>query len=93
MGMSTHVFGVRQPDEKWLSMKRVWDVCTEAGVVLPEEVEKFFNGEPPDQTGITIDLEKYECVANFKTSYQIGFEVEIAKLPENITHIRFYNAW
>lgn len=89
MSMSTHVIGFKAPDETWQKHKAVWDACDAAGVSVPEETEEFFNYEPPDNRGVEVHLPLSEWSDNSR----LGYEIEMAKLPEGLTHIRFYNAW
>lgn len=93
MGMSTYIKGLRPPDEKWKKMKGVWDACEKAGIAAPDEVDDFFEWNAPDNRGIEINLEKFECVKDWRDKCSEGFEVDISELPKNITHIRFYNSW
>jgi hypothetical protein len=121
--MSTYVIGFRPPDAKWLKMKEVYDACEAAGISIPDEVDDFFNGEPPDEAGVRVDLEdakEYEqpamiqngggfmvpapasnkpkkkklgCVKPWHDDMQEGFEVDVTKLPKDVTIIRFYNSY
>jgi hypothetical protein len=56
MSMSTHVTGIRPPDEKFKKMLAVWQACEAAGIEVPDEVDDFFNGEKPDPKGVQVDL-------------------------------------
>ena len=122
MSMSTHIVGFRPPDEKWHQMKAIYDACTKAEVKIPDEVDEFFNFEPPDHQGVKVDLEvdevdepqftingggfkvpappsnkpkkkKLGALTPWRDDMQEGFEVDVTKLPKNITVIRFYNSW
>jgi len=93
MGMSTHVVGIRRPDAKWTQMKAVWDACKLAEVDPPEEVEEFFNYRSPDPSGIMVELGGNPGVRAFSDEMSQGFEVELDKLPKNVTAVRFYNSW
>lgn len=98
MSMSTHVVGFHPPDEKWLKMKAVWDACKAAGTSVPTEVERFFNGEQPDNNGIEVWLdgtfkEMHPSCTRYGAVGKDGFEIDISKLPKNITKIRFFNSW
>jgi len=93
MGMSTHVVGIRSPDAKWKQMKAVWDACQVAGVDPPDEVLEFFNHSPPDPAGIEVRLEGNPCVRAYYDAMRQGFEVEIDKLPKNVTTVRFFNSY
>ncbi len=93
MGMSTHVVGFRPPDEKWHSMKKIWDSCTEAGIDIPEEVGKFFDWETPDEAGVEIDLEKTSACRKYNEDMRDGFEIVVAELPPDVKIIRFVNSY
>ncbi len=95
MGMPrTHIKGFRPPDKKWRKMKVIHDACESAGIEAPESVMEFFGYENPDERGVEVDLDEKSGLANWgDDTPREGFEVEIAKLPKNITHIRFYNSY
>jgi len=91
MGMSSHVYGFTPPDEEWKKMKQVYDACQQAGVNPPDAVSKFFDYEVPDPKGIKVRI---EYAANqYRGDAENGFEVEIAKLPDNVRFIRFVNSY
>jgi hypothetical protein len=96
MGMSTHVVGFKPPDEKWQRMKAAWDACKTAGVDVPEEIERYFEGEEPDPQGVEIDddaLTQCGALTPWTDDYAEGFQLEISKLPRDVRVIRFYNSW
>ena len=94
MSMTTYVVGFRPADEKWKQMKKIWDSCEEAGIDVPKEVDDFFESDAPDEAGVEIRL-------NAKTGYKEwsdgngrdGIEITLAKLPKDVTVIRFVNSW
>lgn len=92
MGMSTHVFGIKPPDEKWLKMKAIWDSCEDATIEVPDEVMKFFEYDTPDEKGVVVNL-KSPAIEEWSDNSRCGFEVYVDKLPKDITIIRFYNSW
>ena len=95
MGMSTHIIGFRPPDEKWQRMYKVWRVCQENDIETPDEVQGFFDYETPDAKGIEVELcsDENAYAKKWSETARDGYEVCIKDLPDNITHIRFYNAW
>jgi len=93
MAMSTSIIGFRPPDERWAKMKNIWDACKIAGEEVPNSVEKFFDFEPPDERGISVDLINHPCTRPHGEPDEEGFEVELAKLPTEVTHIRFLNSY
>ena len=86
--------GIRPPDEKWKRMKSVWDACEAAGVDPPHEINEFFNNVPPDGSGVVVDIErKSSAVTKWIRDDASGFEVDLTKLPKDVTVLRFYNSW
>lgn len=89
MSMSSGVQGFKPPDAKWKKMKAIWDACKSAKIDPPIEVETFFNGEEPTDKGMEVEIE-----ANvWSDEYRQGIEVDIKRLPADVTIIRFYNSW
>ena len=100
MSMSTFIIGFKPPDDKWKKMKAIWDTCEIGGVDIPQEVMNFFNGMPPDDSGVEVKLENTSCCCEYqedmRDGFEIdiaGFEIDIAKLPKDIKKIRFWNSW
>ncbi len=92
MSMSTHVVGFRPADEKWKKMKAVWDACKMAGTEVPNTVIQFFGGEAPgDKPGMEVKLDR--AVIEWNDDYRQGYEVDLTKLPPDVTVLRFYNSW
>ena len=97
MSMGSNVIGIKTPDEHWQRMRDIWDACQAAGVQVPEEVERFFNYEPPDEKGILVKLAfpRHPCLrewSNAKKNAQ-GYEIDLTKLPSDIKTLRFYVSW
>ena len=95
MGMSTHVVGFKPIDGKWKHMKAVWDSCVAAEIDVPDAVMDFFNGEDPNDSpgGVIVDLDKSKCVTPYRSDDAEGFDVDITKLPKDVTILRFTNSW
>lgn len=93
MSMSTHVVGFHPPNEIWRRMKTAWQACKNACVDPPDEVVQFFNDKEPDDSGVEIDLDEHESTSKYHTEYSAGIEVDLTKLPKNITKIRFINSY
>lgn len=95
MGMSYHVLAIKPADEKYMKMKAAWDACEAAGIPVPEEVERFFGGEKPDESGMTVSLgsqygKLHESVEKWTDDMREGFQVDITKLPPGVRFVRFY---
>jgi len=92
---SLYVIGFRLPDEKWRKMKAVYDVCKQSGVDPPAEVEDFFDDNPPDDRGILVELDGrfgakgHECCVEYKGDMEDGWEIDLSKVPKDLTHLRF----
>ena len=97
MSMSMKAIGFRPPDHEWHAMKKVYDACTAAGVGVPHEVERFFNDERPDESGVVIDLSGppvgHSCCKSYNADMRQGLEIDLTKLPSDIKIIRFYCSW
>lgn len=95
MGMSTHVVGFRPPDAKFKKFAAIWKQCEEAGISPPKEVDSFFESVPPDPKGVEIDLDgmKNGPVSAWRNDSCDGYEVDLTKLPKDVTVLRFYNSW
>lgn len=93
MGMSTHVIGIGKPDEKHKRMFEVYEACQAAGISVPDEVNEYFDWDSPNESGRKIELRRGDAVTEYRAEMRDGYEVEIAKLPKDITHIRFYNSY
>ncbi len=92
MSMSTHIVGFRPADERWNKMKSIWDACKTGNVIVPAEVEKFFNYEyPADKPGAEVGLGK--AVTEWRGDMREGYQVDLKKLPPEITILRFYNSY
>jgi len=91
--MSTRVKGFKPPDDKWKKMKAIWDACEEAGVDTPKRVYKFFDGVPPDESGVEVELMETPCCREYREEMRDGYEIEVAKLPKDIKIIRFWNSY
>ncbi len=96
MGMSTSVKGFKPPDDKWKKMKEVYDACAKAGVPEPSEVSKFFGYDKPDPAGVTVEedaLIKCGAVKEYSADMQDGYEIDVKRLPPDVTIIRVYNSY
>lgn len=93
MSMSTNVIGFKPPDEKWHKMKAVWDACVAAGIEAPKEVCKFFEYVGPDESGVEVELQDHDCCTEYLNDSENGFEIDVKKLPKDVTIIRFWNGW
>lgn len=101
MGMHSYVKGVKPADAKYKKMLAIYEACQESQVSLPKEVAEFFdgdNGEAPDPKGVVVSLNpsKNGPVQEWRDENNDmleGFEVDITKLPKDVTIVRFVNSY
>ena len=100
MGMSSHITGyISKDDEQWAKMLKIWNACEEAETEVPEKVAKFFESitddgyDPNEVPGVSVDLEELDCCREYNADSVNGFEIDITKLPKDITVIRFCNCY
>lgn len=92
MGLSTHVVGIKPPDQRWREMKAIWDACVAAKVAVPRAVETFFDGDVPNTLGVEVHDLGEACV-RYGDDAREGFDIYVDKLPPDVKIIRVYNAW
>lgn len=93
MSMSTHVIGIRPPDAEYKKKLAAYMACEAAGVPIPDALDEYFNNEPPGMDGVEIDIEDLDGVEEYNDDMRQGFTVDIKKLPEGVSIIRFYNSY
>lgn len=89
--MSTHVVGIKPPDEKFEQMLEIYQSCEKAGVSIPKEVLEFFNYEEPDEAGVIVNIQDTSAVDDLGGNS--GYEVDVTLLPPDIKIIRFFNSY
>jgi hypothetical protein len=95
MGMNSYVEGFVPPDDAFKKMKKVYDTCVDANVEVPDEVWKFFNHEPPDEAGVSVNIDKYVTEVRPHDMAE-GFEVDLERLTKEMPHVkkvRFVNSY
>jgi len=93
MSMSTRVIGIKPPDEKWRHMKAAYEACIKAQIPVPKEIDVYFDYEEPDPVGVVVDLHSHDSVRSYRDDASEGLEVDLKKLPKDITILRFVNSW
>lgn len=93
MAMTTHAVGFRPTDAEWNKMKAAWDACEEAGAPIPDVVSAFFDHEDPsDKPGQEVNIK--EAVSYWNDEFSnVGYEIDVRKLPPNVNIIRVYNSY
>ncbi|MEE9214814.1 MAG: hypothetical protein V3U54_08490 [Thermodesulfobacteriota bacterium] len=104
MGASSNIKGIRDLrqdfDKKWDALQ----ACKKAGVLFPKQIQEYF-GLDGDEDRV---LESKECYEDEKLTFNLegkpgvkvwnaemedGFEVDLTKLPKDVTKIRFYTSY
>lgn len=92
MGQDTYVVGFVPPDAKWKKMKKIWEACKEAEIEAPDEVDSFFEGEDPaNLPGKEIEI--FGAIKEWQDDGREGWDVDVNKLPKNVTVVRFYHSY
>lgn len=89
MGMSMHVQGMEDMDEKGKAMKFIWDKCNELDIEPPDEVQEYFDYEYPEEGKTSVEI-PHKAIS---TKSRQGYEIELSNLPKEVTHIQFYCMW
>ena len=98
MSMSTIVYGIRKPDDKWKKMVKAWKACKDAGVNPPLNLEDYFDKMdclPPDEeTGPKVCIDDEPYCAIYNEEMHEGFQIELQKMIKaGFTHVRFVNCY
>jgi hypothetical protein len=102
MGATTCVIGFKPPDEKFKKMLEAYRACELAGIKIPDEVRKFFNDEPPDPTGVKVELRNYGApkgseyargVKPWEGDCAEGYEIDVRQLDPDIKIVRVYTSY
>lgn len=92
--MSTHVVGLRPASDDYKKKLKAYTACIEAGVPPPKELSVYFDYvSEPDPNGMEVCLDQSLAVQEYKKRGKDGFDVDVTKLPEGVTIVRFYNSY
>lgn len=95
-GVTLAVYGVVPTDDKFNTMKSIYDMWQSSGVTVPPEVWEFFGDDSPDDAGMVVWLngdDNNHAVTEWGNDYQSGFEIDISKLDPKFKIIRVANSW
>lgn len=96
--MSTHIEAfIPDTDPMYQRYKAVAIACMENNVTLPEEVANYFNHRHAFpgmfDAKLSVKLELDKDYTEWHDESNRGFEVDLTKLPQGVTKLRFYNSW
>lgn len=92
MSMSTHVVGVREPDDKHRKMIAAWQANKAAGIPQPRALLDYFGDEMPDDMGIVVELPR-EAITKYESDSRAGLDIRLDRVPPGVAVLRFFNAW
>lgn len=90
MSMSTYVQGLKPKTEEYQTILDIYTACRKINVEPPREIVDFFDGEICEE-GIITELPK-ESVREYTDECRAFFEVDLKKLPPDVSKIRFVNS-
>ena len=89
MSVDYYFVGLIEPNAQYEAYKKVWNDCKEAGIDIPKQVLQYFDFTDPNITnGIEVNIEK-EYVVQTHDNHYTAYEIDLKKLPEQFTKIRF----
>ena len=96
MSTDSYVVGLVPADERYKMMVKIFEACKDANVLAPDEVEIYFEnlagGVPrPDSSGMMV-ADIGMAVSDYRGKFESGYEVDLSKVPQNVTVIRFFNS-
>ncbi len=93
MGMYSYVKGLKPKTEEYEKKLRIYKDCKELNINPPKEIEDYFDGEVCEE-GIVIDLPKDAISESVNVDYcNEYFDVDLTKIPSDVTIIRFVNSY
>ena len=89
MSVSYHIKGLKPITEDYQKRLQIYNNCKELGIYPPDEIIKYFEDdtEPCDE-GIIVYF-KADVVKVGSDTYSRYYDVDLSKLPEGVTKVRF----
>lgn len=91
MSISTYVQGLKPKTEEYQTKLDIYIACRKINIEPPREIVDFFDGEICEE-GIVTELPK-EAVREYSDEYRDFLEVDLTKLPPDVSEIRFVNSY
>lgn len=92
MSMSTYIQGLKPKTEEYEKKLNIYKSCKELNISAPQEILDFFDGEVCED-GIITEIPK-EAIKEYSDDYcREFFEIDLKKLPKDVTRIRFVNSY
>ena len=91
MSMYSYVKGLKPKTDDYEKRLQIYNLCTALNIPIPHEIESFFDGEVCED-GIVCDLPK-DSIKKYCNDTREYFEVDLTKIPSDVTKVRFCNSW
>lgn len=91
MSMVSYIQGLKPKTEEYEKKLQIYKLCKEINIDPPREIEEFFNGEVCE-VGIIAELPAGTLV-EYEDDCREYFEVDLTKIPKDVTKIRFVNSY
>ena len=92
MSMCSYVHGLKPKTEEYEKKLLVYKICEELNINPPREIEDYFDGEVCEE-GIVTELPK-EAIREYSDECCNDYiEVDLTKIPSDVTKIRFANSY
>lgn len=87
--MKAYVLAFKKKDEKYEKMAAIYDACSVAGISSPREVVDYFCDNSPEEYQCLYDAIPDESIMNYSSTKGHIIQVDLSKLPEHISVLRF----
>ena len=97
MSMSTRVEAFRDMDGEFAKMLRAKTFCDEQHLSYPKEAQDYFgkyagyNEAGLRDAFLLVDID--HLLTEYHDGSSDGFELEVARLPQEVKTLRFFNCW
>lgn len=91
MSMSVYIKGLRPVTNEYIKKLEIYEACNELDITPPEELSEYFDyDEHPCEDGILIDIPgdfiEHDTSFHHASEY---YDVDLTKLPDGVTKLRF----
>lgn len=92
MSMYSYIQGLKPKTEEYEKKLHIYNACKEINISPPDEILKFFDGKICED-GIVTELPKDAIREYADDCCRDFFEVDLTKIPSDVTKIRFVNSY
>ena len=88
MGMSYSARAIVPATDKYIHFKNIYEMCKNANVEIPDEVDNFFEYGTPRKDGMEFHLHMSD-MKNDDNDYSSYMRVDVADIPKDAKYIDF----